>query len=194
MEQGQFVFGTAVVARAHAQYSDAQHPRSHSSAPSSSINALCFYRDVLGLAEQAAFASPDGRVTVLEAGRTTIELADPGHAAYIDEVEVGRRVAGRRRLTGRRTATGPSHGFVTDVHRELPGWARYTCSSTMPSAVERHHSATTTYFVANRGGGLENQDKPGHRGASWHLSDSQCNGLIRGHLFPLLPDQREIVV
>jgi catechol 2,3-dioxygenase-like lactoylglutathione lyase family enzyme len=65
--------------------------------------ALCFYRDVLGLTEQAAFASPDGRVTILEAGRATIELADPGHAAYIDEVEVGRKVAGhiRGRLRGR---------------------------------------------------------------------------------------------
>ncbi len=31
--------------------------------------AFCFYRDVLGLTEQAAFASPDGRVTILEAGR-----------------------------------------------------------------------------------------------------------------------------
>ncbi len=60
--------------------------------------ALCFYRDVLGLTEQAAIASPDGRVTILEAGRATIELADPGHAAYIDEVEVGRRVAGHIRV------------------------------------------------------------------------------------------------
>ena len=55
--------------------------------------ALHFYRDVLGLTEQAAFTSPGGRVTILQAGRATLELADPQHAAYIDEVEVGRRVA-----------------------------------------------------------------------------------------------------
>jgi predicted enzyme related to lactoylglutathione lyase len=60
--------------------------------------ALRFYRDVLGLAEQAAFSSPGGRVTILRAGRATLELADPPHAAYIDEVEVGRRVAGHIRL------------------------------------------------------------------------------------------------
>jgi lactoylglutathione lyase len=60
--------------------------------------ALYFYRDVLGLTEQAAFTSPGGRVTILEAGRATIELADPSHAAYIDEVEVGRRVAGHIRV------------------------------------------------------------------------------------------------
>jgi predicted GNAT superfamily acetyltransferase/predicted enzyme related to lactoylglutathione lyase len=60
--------------------------------------ALRFYRDVVGLPERAAFASPGGRVTILEAGRATLELADPPHAAYIDEVEVGRRVAGHIRV------------------------------------------------------------------------------------------------
>jgi lactoylglutathione lyase len=60
--------------------------------------ALRFYRDVLGLAERAAYASPGGRVTILEAGRATLELADPAHAAYIDDVEVGRRAAGQIRV------------------------------------------------------------------------------------------------
>ena len=60
--------------------------------------ALRFYRDVLGLPERAAYSSPGGRVTILEAGRATLELADPPHAAYIDEVEVGRRVAGHIRV------------------------------------------------------------------------------------------------
>jgi predicted enzyme related to lactoylglutathione lyase len=60
--------------------------------------ALRFYRDVLGLPEQAAFTSPGGRVTILEAGRATLEIADPPHAAYIDEVEVGERVAGHVRV------------------------------------------------------------------------------------------------
>jgi predicted enzyme related to lactoylglutathione lyase len=60
--------------------------------------ALRFYRDVLGLPERAAFSSPDGRVTILEAGRATLEIADPAQAAFIDEVEVGRRVAGHLRV------------------------------------------------------------------------------------------------
>jgi predicted enzyme related to lactoylglutathione lyase len=61
--------------------------------------ALQFYRDALGLAELGAFASPDGgRVTILDAGRATLELTDARHAAYIDEVEVGRRVAGHIRV------------------------------------------------------------------------------------------------
>lgn len=60
--------------------------------------ALQFYRDVLGLRQKAVFSSPGGRVTLLDAGRATIEIADPPHAAYIDEVEVGRRVAGHIRV------------------------------------------------------------------------------------------------
>jgi lysophospholipase L1-like esterase/predicted enzyme related to lactoylglutathione lyase len=61
-------------------------------------DALAFYRDVLGLDEREAYASPDGRVTILEAGRATLELADPNQAEFIDRVEVGRRVAGHIRL------------------------------------------------------------------------------------------------
>lgn len=60
--------------------------------------ALAFYRDVLGLPEQEAYSLPEGRVTILDAGRATLELTDPGHAAFIDDVEVGRRVAGHIRV------------------------------------------------------------------------------------------------
>lgn len=60
--------------------------------------ALAFYRDTLGLREVAAFAAEGGRVTILDAGRATLELTDPPHAAYIDKVEVGRRVAGHMRV------------------------------------------------------------------------------------------------
>jgi lactoylglutathione lyase len=59
--------------------------------------AVAFYRDVLGLPEVAAFAGR-GRVTILEAGRATLELLEPEHAEFVDEVEVGRRVAGHVRL------------------------------------------------------------------------------------------------
>jgi lactoylglutathione lyase len=60
--------------------------------------AVAFYRDALGLPERGAVASPGGHVTILDAGRATLELADRGQAAYIDEVEVGRRVAGQIRV------------------------------------------------------------------------------------------------
>jgi predicted enzyme related to lactoylglutathione lyase len=58
--------------------------------------AVRFYRDALGLRERASYASADGRV--VEAGRATLEIADPGQAAFIDQVEVGRRVAGHIRV------------------------------------------------------------------------------------------------
>jgi lactoylglutathione lyase len=61
-------------------------------------DALRFYRDVLGLRERAAFTSAGGHVTILEAGRATLELTDPKHAEYIDDVEVGHRVAGHVRV------------------------------------------------------------------------------------------------
>lgn len=62
--------------------------------------ALRFYRDVLGLTEQATYHTPEGggRVTILEAGVATLELVEPTYAEYIDEVEVGRRVAGHIRV------------------------------------------------------------------------------------------------
>lgn len=60
--------------------------------------ALHFYRDVLGLAELGAFSAEGGHVTILDAGRATLELTDPKHAAYIDRVEVGQRVAGHIRV------------------------------------------------------------------------------------------------
>jgi len=61
--------------------------------------AVAFYRDVLGMPELAVWSSPDGgRVMLLDAGRATLELTDPKNAAFIDEVEVGRRVAGHVRV------------------------------------------------------------------------------------------------
>jgi catechol 2,3-dioxygenase-like lactoylglutathione lyase family enzyme len=59
---------------------------------------LRFYRDVLGLPEVADYSSPDGRVTLLGAGRATLEVIDTRQAEFIDRVEVGRRVAGRVRV------------------------------------------------------------------------------------------------
>jgi catechol 2,3-dioxygenase-like lactoylglutathione lyase family enzyme len=60
--------------------------------------ALRFYRDVLGLEEIGAFDDGAGRVSILDAGRATLELSDLPHAEHIDVLEVGRRVAGRIRV------------------------------------------------------------------------------------------------
>lgn len=61
--------------------------------------AVSFYRDVLGMPLLDVWSSPDGgRGVLLDAGRATLELTDPKNAAFIDEVEVGRRVAGHVRV------------------------------------------------------------------------------------------------
>ncbi len=73
--------------------------------------ALRFYRDVLGLREEAAFTSDGGRVTILDAGRATLELADPAHAAYIDRIEVGHPSAGHIRVA-----------FALRTRRLRPSW------------------------------------------------------------------------
>jgi predicted enzyme related to lactoylglutathione lyase len=82
--------------------------------------ALSFYRDVLGLPEFAAYDAPNGgRVTLLDAGRATIELADPAQAEFIDEVEVGRRVAGRIRVAFDVPDAAEMAGRLTDAAAEL---------------------------------------------------------------------------
>jgi predicted enzyme related to lactoylglutathione lyase len=61
--------------------------------------AVRFYRDVLGMPEEAAFEADGGaHVTILDAGRATLELANPAQKRFIDEVEVGRQVAPRLRV------------------------------------------------------------------------------------------------
>ncbi|WP_193106071.1 VOC family protein [Brachybacterium sp. FME24] len=51
-------------------------------------DAVHFYRDILGMPEQAAFAtSGDDRVSILHAGSATVEIASPRHARSIEEIE-----------------------------------------------------------------------------------------------------------
>jgi catechol 2,3-dioxygenase-like lactoylglutathione lyase family enzyme len=52
--------------------------------------ALTFYRDVRGLVEREAFQGEgDARITLLEAGRATLELSNPAQVRLIDQVEAG---------------------------------------------------------------------------------------------------------
>jgi lactoylglutathione lyase len=48
--------------------------------------------------EREVASSPGGRVMILDAGQATLELADVSHATYIDQLEVGIRVAGHIRV------------------------------------------------------------------------------------------------
>src|SRR4051795_8220813 len=61
--------------------------------------ALRFFRDALGLPEQAAFAGEgEAQVVILDAGRATLEIANPAHKRFVDAVEVGRQLAPKIRI------------------------------------------------------------------------------------------------
>jgi catechol 2,3-dioxygenase-like lactoylglutathione lyase family enzyme len=60
--------------------------------------ALAFYRDALGMPVIGDWSGEQGQCFVLGAGRATIELIDARQADYIDQAEVGRRIAGPVRL------------------------------------------------------------------------------------------------
>ncbi len=81
--------------------------------------ALHFYRDVLGLREQESYEGNGGHVTILDAGRATLEINDPPYAQYIDEVEVGDRVAGHVRVAFEVPDTRARTGDLVDAGARL---------------------------------------------------------------------------
>lgn len=61
--------------------------------------ALTFYRDVLGMPEEASFQGDGGaRVAILDAGRATLELSNPAQVRLIDSVEAEGQRSARLRV------------------------------------------------------------------------------------------------
>jgi lactoylglutathione lyase len=83
--------------------------------------ALAFYRDALGLEQLEVWDSEGGRVVLLGAGRATIELLDERHAAAVDTIEVGQRVAGPIRLALEVDDSAASAERLTAAGAELLG-------------------------------------------------------------------------
>ena len=83
--------------------------------------ALRFYRDVLGLRQAEAYEGEGGaRVAILEAGRATLELANPAQQRMIDEVEVGRAgVAPKYRVAFEVRDTTTTTDALVDAGAEL---------------------------------------------------------------------------
>ncbi len=77
-------------------------------------HAISFYRDVLGLKQVAAWQNGGGHGVLLEAGRATLEIFDEAQAQAIDEIEVGRRVAGQVRVAFQ---TSNSESSASDLAR-----------------------------------------------------------------------------
>jgi methylmalonyl-CoA/ethylmalonyl-CoA epimerase len=83
--------------------------------------ALAFYRDTLGLEMRDMWIGERARGVLLEAGRATLELFDEGQAAMVDEIEVGRRVAGTVRLAFEVDDSRAASVRLVDAGAELLG-------------------------------------------------------------------------
>jgi uncharacterized glyoxalase superfamily protein PhnB len=82
--------------------------------------AVAFYRDVLGGAEELTVDSGDGAiVTILDVGRATLELSTPAQVDLIDDVEVGRRVSPRLRVAFEVANTTAVTDDLVDAGAEL---------------------------------------------------------------------------
>jgi lactoylglutathione lyase len=82
--------------------------------------AVAFYRDVLGGAEELTVDSGDGAiVTILDVGRATLELSTPAQVDLIDDVEVGRRVSPRLRVAFKVANTTAVTDDLVDAGAEL---------------------------------------------------------------------------
>jgi predicted enzyme related to lactoylglutathione lyase len=82
--------------------------------------AVAFYRDVLGVPEELVVEGVEGeKVTILDMGRATLELANPAQVAMIDAVEVGRRVSPRLRVAFEVTDADGVTGDLVEGGAEL---------------------------------------------------------------------------
>jgi lactoylglutathione lyase len=109
-------------------------------------SALRFYRDVLGLSEQESYEENGGHVTILAAGRATLEINDPAYAAYIDEVEVGRRAAGHIRVAFEVEDTRSATDELVDAGAQLVAPPTLTPWDTLNSRLEAPAGLQLTLF------------------------------------------------
>jgi catechol 2,3-dioxygenase-like lactoylglutathione lyase family enzyme len=85
-----------------------------------------FYRDTVGLTETQSWEF-HGRGVVFDVGRATLELIDEEHAAFVDDVEVGRDAAtGGLRLALAVSDAAAAAARLADGGAELLGDARET--------------------------------------------------------------------
>ena len=109
--------------------------------------AVTFYRDVLGLPEELALDGDRGeRVTILDAGRATLELSNPAQVAMIDEVEVGRRVSPRLRVCFEVADAEGSTRRLVDAGAELIAAPTVTPWQSLNSRLEAPADLQLTLF------------------------------------------------
>ncbi len=109
--------------------------------------AVRFYRDQLGLREQAAFEGDgDARVTILEAGRATLELSNPAQKRMIDEVEAGGLPSQRIRVAFEVADTTVATRRLTESGAELVAEPRVTPWRSLNSRMNAPAGLQVTLF------------------------------------------------
>ena len=109
--------------------------------------AVAFYRDALGLPEEAAFEGDgDARVMILDAGRATLEIANPAQKRMIDEVEVGRQVAPRLRVAFEVTDATGQTAYLTEHGADLVAPPTVTPWNSLNSRLEAPAGLQITLF------------------------------------------------
>jgi predicted enzyme related to lactoylglutathione lyase len=109
--------------------------------------ALHFYRDVLGLTESASFEGDgDARVAILEAGRATLELANPTQKRMIDEVEADGQPSLRIRVAFEVDDAAAVTKQLTDAGASLVSAPRETPWHSLNSRLEAPAGLQVTVF------------------------------------------------
>lgn len=122
--------------------------------------ALIFYRDVLGLPEQEAYeGEEDARVTILDAGRATLELSNPAQVKLIDRVEADGQPSARLRVAFEVEDTAAVTADLVEAGAELIATPRETPWRSLNSRLSAPAGLQLTLFqelepVADR---LDNQ-------------------------------------
>ena len=99
-----------------------------------------FYRDVAGMETSKEWRNEPGSGIILDAGRASLELIDAKHAATIDTIEVGKRIAGPVRL-----ALRVNEDIDTSTEKFVNGGAK---------SLHYSRSCAPSIFMVMRPGGL----------------------------------------
>ncbi|MCU1557548.1 MAG: hypothetical protein JWN09_1543 [Microbacteriaceae bacterium] len=109
--------------------------------------ALAFYRDVLGLPEQAAFEGDgDARVAILHAGVATLELSNPAQVRMIDRIEADGRPSARIRIAFEVDDAATKTAELVDAGAELVAAPRETPWRSINSRVHAPAGLEVTLF------------------------------------------------
>jgi catechol 2,3-dioxygenase-like lactoylglutathione lyase family enzyme len=109
--------------------------------------ALAFYRDVLGLREQEVYEGEgDARVTILDAGRATLELSNPAQVRLIDRVEADGQPSARLRVAFEVEDTESVTAELAEAGAELIATPRVTPWRSLNSRLSAPAGLQVTIF------------------------------------------------